>query len=409
MSVIDIRGITKMYGRKKNQTEVLHEIQLTVSRGEFVAITGPSGSGKSTLMNILGLLDVPDSGEYFLDGIDISSAKDGKLADMRLHHIGFVFQSFNLVQNINIRDNIELPMIYGRVHLKERRRRSKQMLEMMGIGDKLKSLPNELSGGQQQRVAIARALANQPGLILADEPTGNLDTKSGRVIMDLLKQLKDHGVTVVMITHDPGLAQQSGRVITVRDGQITYDSLAFQPAPQVIQSTSPAATGGIVVGDVAPVPAPNQGPPATYPPQPHSSRLMTLEQVAALQRKYSDMTAPNQGATKVAPPQMDTEPFPAIKDSGAEVTEQDPIINSDEKPVEPIPTAESEEHPVIQEAPQPVSPKPSLPLLATSDFYTPVPLEPQGHHPDVGSKAQDDVDGVVFLEIHHDEDEEEDT
>lgn len=223
MSVIDIRGIRKYYGSGTARTEILHGINLTIESGEFVAITGPSGSGKSTLMNILGLLDVADEGTYRINDQQVGHVKDNKLADIRLGRIGFVFQNFNLISSLSVLDNLQIPLIYKKVPRAERRRRIKKLLLEMGIDNKLSSKPTELSGGQQQRVAIARALVLKPSIILADEPTGNLDTISGQAIMDILKSLNQNGSTVVMITHDPKLAQQATRIVKIQDGAIVSD------------------------------------------------------------------------------------------------------------------------------------------------------------------------------------------
>lgn len=262
MSVIEIKGINKSYGHGDGLTQILKDVSLSVENGEFVAITGPSGSGKTTLMNIIGLLDVPDQGAYFLDGVTVANTTDKDLAELRLKHIGFVFQSFNLIPSLNARDNVELPMVYGRVKRTERRQRATQLLELMGLGDRMTHRPNQLSGGQMQRVAIARALANQPSLILADEPTGNLDSATGKAVMDILKQLNGQGVTVVMITHDPSLAQQARRVIAIRDGMVVQNGGPVLPvAPVAIQNPVP-----ITIPTVAATPIP---PPVT-PTSPHS-------------------------------------------------------------------------------------------------------------------------------------------
>jgi putative ABC transport system ATP-binding protein len=262
MSVIEIRGIRKFYGSGAARTEILHGFDLVIDPGEFVAITGPSGSGKSTLMNIIGLLDVGDEGTYAINGQVIANLKDANLADLRLGKIGFIFQNFNLISSLSVLDNLQVPMIYSKIPRKERRRRINKLLTYLGIADKLHAKPTELSGGQQQRVAIARALVQQPSLILADEPTGNLDTVSGQAIMDVLKTLNASGSTVLMITHDPGLATQAGRIITIRDGQIVSDTKA---APVAI------ATPISIPAPVAPVPAPL--PIETMPPTPQGPAI----------------------------------------------------------------------------------------------------------------------------------------
>lgn len=218
--LIKIRNLTKIYKMGENEVRALDGINLDIEKGEFVSIVGQSGSGKTTLMNIIGCLDVKTSGEYFLNGIDTSKLSDNQLADLRCSEIGFVFQNFNLLQKMTALENVELPMIYKGVSTKERRQRAEMLLEMVGLKERMHHRPNELSGGQQQRVAIARALANNPHLILADEPTGNLDSKSGSEIMKIIKELNERGNTVVLITHDPNIAAQAKRIVRIKDGRI---------------------------------------------------------------------------------------------------------------------------------------------------------------------------------------------
>ncbi|AIS51414.1 ABC-type antimicrobial peptide transport system, ATPase component [Thermoanaerobacter kivui] len=218
--LIKIRNLTKIYKMGENEVRALDGINLDIEKGEFVSIVGQSGSGKTTLMNIIGCLDVKTSGEYFLNGIDTSKLSDNQLADLRCSEIGFVFQNFNLLQKMTALENVELPMIYKGVPTKERRQRAQMLLEMVGLKERMHHRPNELSGGQQQRVAIARALANNPHLILADEPTGNLDSKSGSEIMKIIKELNERGNTVVLITHDPNIAAQAKRIVRIKDGRI---------------------------------------------------------------------------------------------------------------------------------------------------------------------------------------------
>ncbi|RCX16530.1 putative ABC transport system ATP-binding protein [Anaerobacterium chartisolvens] len=218
--------ITNMYKRYKmgdNVINALNDVSLHIKRHEFVAIIGPSGSGKSTLMNMLGCLDTPTEGTYILDGDEVSRLKDDRLAEIRNKKIGFIFQGFNLLQKLTAIENVELPLIYQGVGTKERYRRCSEALENVGLGDRINHRPNELSGGQQQRVAIARALASQPPILLADEPTGNLDSKSGVEIMRIMKELHAGGNTIVLITHDNNVAMQAKRVVRIQDGQIIED------------------------------------------------------------------------------------------------------------------------------------------------------------------------------------------
>ena len=220
--LIEMHSIRKSYYiGKPNELEILHGIDLTVYPGEFVAIVGESGSGKSTLMNIIGVLDKPTSGEYTLDGVNIHDAKDNQLADIRNRKIGFVFQTYNLIGRQSALKNVELPMLYAGVPGGERTRRAKEWLERVGMGERMKHQPNELSGGQKQRVAIARAMVNEPALILADEPTGALDSQTSRTVMDLFHEMHNtYHKTIVLITHNPELADECERVLTLRDGLI---------------------------------------------------------------------------------------------------------------------------------------------------------------------------------------------
>lgn len=221
--VIDMKEIRKsFYIGTENELEVLKGIDIKVYEGEFVAIVGASGSGKSTLMNIIGSLDRPTSGNYTLDNVDITAAKDNQLSAIRNQKIGFVFQTYNLIAKTNALKNVEMPMLYGKIPGKQRVERAKELLHTVGMGDRMKHLPEELSGGQKQRVAIARAMANDPAIILADEPTGALDSETGRMVMDLFHKLhKEQGKTIILITHSPELAEETERIITIKDGLIT--------------------------------------------------------------------------------------------------------------------------------------------------------------------------------------------
>ena len=222
-SIIEMRGIRKsFYVGEPNALEILHGIDLSVRRGEFISIVGASGSGKSTLMNIIGVLDRATLGSYTLDGEVIEDADDNELSAIRNRKIGFVFQTFNLIPRTNALLNVELPMMYAGVSKRARSDRARALLEMVEMGDRAKHLPNELSGGQKQRVAIARAMANDPAIILADEPTGALDSKTGRLVMDIFHRLhKEQGKTIILITHNNELAEETDRVYTMRDGLLS--------------------------------------------------------------------------------------------------------------------------------------------------------------------------------------------
>jgi putative ABC transport system ATP-binding protein len=221
-AVIDIRDITKTYEMGDIEVHALRGVTLRVYQGEFISIMGPSGSGKSTMMHILGALDQPTSGEYYLDGVDVAQLKDQELARIRNQKIGFVFQSFNLLKRTPAIRQVELPMIYAGAS--NRRKRAQAALEAVGLGNRLEHLPSELSGGQQQRVAIARAIVNEPAIILADEPTGNLDSRSGTEVLKIFQQLnRERGITTVFVTHDAYIARHTDRVIMLRDGQLVAD------------------------------------------------------------------------------------------------------------------------------------------------------------------------------------------
>jgi putative ABC transport system ATP-binding protein len=222
-SIIRMRGIRKVYETGRVKVEALRGIDLEIGRGEFAAIVGPSGSGKSTLMNLLGCLDTPSGGDYFLGGEPVAGLSRDALADVRNRRVGFVFQSFNLLPQISAVENVELPMLFGGIPPRERRRRADELLARVGLSDRAEHRPTELSGGQMQRVAIARALAMEPDILLADEPTGNLDTSSGTDIMSLFSDLWKQGRTLVVITHDMSLARRTGRIVEMRDGRVVAD------------------------------------------------------------------------------------------------------------------------------------------------------------------------------------------
>jgi putative ABC transport system ATP-binding protein len=222
--VIETKDITKIYTMGDTEIRALSDVSIQILKGEFVAIVGPSGSGKSTLMAIIGALDKPTSGSYKLDGVEIARMSQDRLSDIRNYRIGFVFQKFNLLARSSALTNVALPLVYAGVSSRERNERAQAALELVGLGDRLHHKPNELSGGQQQRVAIARALINNPSLILADEPTGNLDSKTGDEIMRLFRQLhEEQGITLIIVTHSPEIAEQAKHIITMRDGEVVNE------------------------------------------------------------------------------------------------------------------------------------------------------------------------------------------
>ncbi len=224
-ALVEVKDICKVYNPGENEVRALDHVSLSIEKGEFVAIIGQSGSGKSTLMNMLGCLDVPTSGKYYLNGRDVSTLTDDEQSDIRNREIGFIFQGFNLISNLTAQENVELPLIYRGVPRKERNRLAVESLKMVGLSHRMDHKPNEMSGGQQQRVAIARAIAARPPVILADEPTGNLDSASSREILQILKELYKGGRTVILITHDNGIAAQAKRVIRILDGRIESDTM----------------------------------------------------------------------------------------------------------------------------------------------------------------------------------------
>lgn len=219
--ILNMKNISKSYYMGDEELEVLHNINLTVDSGEFLSILGPSGSGKSTMMNIIGCLDVPSSGEYFLSGNDINDLDEIELAKVRNKEIGFVFQNFQLLPRMTALENVELPLIYTGLSSSERKKRSKEILTRVGLSDKMRNLPNQLSGGQQQRVAIARALVTEPTILLADEPTGALDQKNGVQVMKLFEEINNDGRTIIMITHDINIARHAKRIVNILDGHLT--------------------------------------------------------------------------------------------------------------------------------------------------------------------------------------------
>ncbi|MCY7690522.1 ABC transporter ATP-binding protein [Bacillus altitudinis] len=223
--MIQLSNVTKSYEVAEETFDVLSEVDLVIGKGEYMSIMGPSGSGKSTLMNIIGCLDHPTSGQYHFHGMELSAAKDQELAVIRNRSIGFVFQQFYLLPRLNARRNVELPMIYAGISQKERKERAEMALEKVGLADRMKHMPNELSGGQKQRVAIARAIVNEPELILADEPTGALDSKTSGSIMEQFTKLNEEGTTIVLVTHEEEIAAYTNRIVVVRDGRLAQDRL----------------------------------------------------------------------------------------------------------------------------------------------------------------------------------------
>jgi len=239
MALIELREVTKRYKVGEQEINALAGIDLDIEQGEYAAIIGPSGSGKSTLMHLLGCLDTPTSGTMKIDGIDVSRASANLLADMRNQKIGFVFQAFNLLNKFNVLQNVELPMIYSNLPASERRRKALTAIERVGLTQRVHNTPLQLSGGQMQRVAIARALVNEPKIIFADEPTGNLDSTTGATILEMFRELSEHGSTIVLVTHDNNIANKAPRRIEIHDGKIVHDGAHTS---QHLVAASPAAS-----------------------------------------------------------------------------------------------------------------------------------------------------------------------
>ena len=232
--ILQLENVFKDYSQGREPVHVLHDVSMTVEQGEYIAIMGPSGSGKTTLMNVLGCLDVPTSGKYYLEGQDISALSDDALADIRNNSIGFVFQNFHLLPKMSALDNVALPLLYRGIPLKDRRTRAEAALKLMGLGDRMDFYPNQLSGGQQQRVAIARAIVGGPKLLLADEPTGALDTASGVQIMDIFRRLSQRGITIIMITHEQGIAQCADKIYHILDGRLYTNGIGQSTAKEAV-------------------------------------------------------------------------------------------------------------------------------------------------------------------------------
>lgn len=227
--MITLEHIYKIYVNGDTTTYASNDVNIHIDKGEFVAIVGQSGSGKSTIMNIIGCLDVPTKGKYLLNGVDVSTMDDDELAEIRNKMLGFIFQQYNLIPKLTVVENVELPLLYAGLDKSERREAAMQSLERVGLAAKAKNYPSQLSGGQQQRVSIARALAGNPSVILADEPTGALDSRTGREVLEFLQKLNSEGNTIVLITHDNGIAKSAKRIIRLHDGQIVYDGAADDP------------------------------------------------------------------------------------------------------------------------------------------------------------------------------------
>ena len=244
--ILQMRDICKDYPMGKTVTRVLKNVSLDVSEGDYLAIMGPSGSGKTTLMNLIGCLDVPTSGTYHLGGVDVSTMDDDQQAEIRNKMLGFIFQQYNLIPKLTVLENVELPLLYAGVGAEERKERAVAALGRVGLADKQKNLPSQLSGGQQQRVSIARALAGNPSVILADEPTGALDSRTGREVLGFLQKLNQEGDTVVLITHDNSIAVKAKRIVRLQDGRIIYDGDASDPAA-VVQPEETGADGEVGV------------------------------------------------------------------------------------------------------------------------------------------------------------------
>ena len=243
--LIELKNVYKIYQMGEETVHALDGVDITIDQGEFVAIVGSSGSGKSTAMNIIGCLDVPTSGSYHLGGVDVSTMDDDQQAEIRNKMLGFIFQQYNLIPKLSVLENVELPLLYAGLPAEERRARAVRALERVGLAEKQKNLPSQLSGGQQQRVSIARALAGSPSVILADEPTGALDSRTGREVLGFLKKLNREGDTVVLITHDNSIAVRADRIIRLQDGKIIYDGDARDPRAVVQPGSDGAEEGGL--------------------------------------------------------------------------------------------------------------------------------------------------------------------
>lgn len=377
--MLELKNIYKNYTQGKMDVPVLKDISLSVDEGEYVAIMGPSGSGKTTLMNIIGCLDSPTSGEYILEGKDISQSSDNKLSDVRLHSIGFVFQSFYLLSRQSALENVALPLLYAGVRRKERLEIARKALERVGLGDRVNFKPTQLSGGQCQRVAIARAIVNNPKVLLADEPTGALDTKSGEQIMEIFQKLNEEGVTIVMITHEPEIAAHAKRVLHIRDGMLleaqASGTTPAGAAPVTGETPAPSAP---LPPDVIPVQefhiAPKKRPAAPQAAQPAAGKKPAAAPAAPVRealpverqpRKPAilvDCSIPLREDLRAAKPASKAAPLPERRRATAQpAVERKPAAQP-----KPAPAPQPAKRPAAAAAPKQPSP---------GGFATPIPTD----------------------------------
>lgn len=377
--MLELKNIYKNYTQGKMDVPVLKDISLSVDEGEYVAIMGPSGSGKTTLMNIIGCLDSPTSGEYILEGKDISQSSDNKLSDVRLHSIGFVFQSFYLLSRQSALENVALPLLYAGVRRKERLEIARKALERVGLGDRVNFKPTQLSGGQCQRVAIARAIVNNPKVLLADEPTGALDTKSGEQIMEIFQKLNEEGVTIVMITHEPEIAAHAKRVLHIRDGMLLEaQASGTTPAGAAPVTGETPAPSVPLPPDVIPVQefhiAPKKRPAAPQAAQPAAGKKPAAAPAAPVRealpverqpRKPAilvDCSIPLREDLRAAKPAAKTAPLPERRRTMAQpAVERKPAAQP-----KPAPAPQPAKRPAAAAAPKQPSP---------GGFATPIPTD----------------------------------
>lgn len=377
--MLELKNIYKNYTQGKMDVPVLKDISLSVDEGEYVAIMGPSGSGKTTLMNIIGCLDSPTSGEYILEGKDISQSSDNKLSDVRLHSIGFVFQSFYLLSRQSALENVALPLLYAGVRRKERLEIARKALERVGLGDRVNFKPTQLSGGQCQRVAIARAIVNNPKVLLADEPTGALDTKSGEQIMEIFQKLNEEGVTIVMITHEPEIAAHAKRVLHIRDGMLLEaQASGTTPAGAAPVTGETPAPSVPLPPDVIPVQefhiAPKKRPAAPQAAQPAAGKKPAAAPAAPVRealpverqpRKPAilvDCSIPLREDLRAAKPAAKTAPLPERRRTTAQpAVERKPAAQP-----KPAPAPQPAKRPAAAAAPKQPSP---------GGFATPIPTD----------------------------------